>query len=215
MKKLCLAAAVLAVAAFSHAGDTILEGIQAGVLIGGAAPLGGDSFVEALLDPASTTPNSYKEDFKAGFAWGFYAAGPISGLVGWRGELARDSVPFKKTTRVLADEFDSFDANHHVFRFAWGIQIAPWESTAKGKPYGFVTMGLARESASVDTKKGNATTHFDLGATNNFGLSFGGGYNYKIRQNWGVGGDLHVNVGSFKDTTRWSWTPSAVGFYQF
>jgi len=215
MKKLFLGAAILALAVSSQAQDSAMKGMQVGFYLGGASPLGGDSFLEEFVAPGLSEVRTYKDDFKMGIAWGGYAAGPISGMIGWRVEAGRDSIPPKKGTRFLADQFDSFDANHHVFRFSGGLQLAPWQTEEKGMPYGFFTIGLARESASIDTTVGIVNTHYDLGASNSFGASFGGGYNYNIGPNYGIGGDLHINVGKFDDATRWSMTPSVVGFYRF
>ena len=46
-------------------------------------------------------------------------------------------------------------------------------------------------------------------------MSFGGGYSYLIGDTWGVGGDIHFNMGNFDDDTRWWWTPSVVAFFKF
>ena len=56
---------------------------------------------------------------------------------------------------------------------------------------------------------------YDFDGRNAFGMSFGGGYNYLIGTNWGMGVDLHVNAGFFDDSTRWWWTPSAQMFFNW
>jgi hypothetical protein len=216
MKNVILAAGILALAAASHA-QLSTQGIEVGFLVGGAAPLSGDSWLSTVdTDPIVTiNDGEFKDHFKAGFAWGLYATGPISGLFGWRADLSRDSMPIKQKSREISDQFDDFDGNYHITRFQGGLQVAPFESDSRGRPYAFLTIGIAHESGSVDANTGNVTYNLDLGSTTAFGMSFGGGYNYLIGDNWGLGGDLHINMGSFEDSTRWWWTPAGQVFYRF
>ena len=212
MNKLIIA---VTVGSLALAGSALAQTRQAGIMAGAGIPLSGDSWLDEAIGAVDTTAE-FKDHFKEGFSFGAFAAGQINGMFGWRGEIARDSMPVKKKSREISDKFDSFDGNYNMLRVQGGIQLSMWDADSAGKPYGFVTAGVVRQSASIDAKTFTGTTiKTEPEDTTKFGASFGGGYNYNIAPNWGLGADVHFNYGNFTDSSRWWWTPSAQVFFSF
>jgi hypothetical protein len=184
------------------------SGLQAGITLGPTWAMAGDS---PIFDPFEVSvANSFKDDFDTGWSFGAWAAGPLSEMFGWRAEFSRDSMP------ADADQVSgNVSGDYKLFRLQGGVQITPFKSDGGG-PYGFFTVGLAKEDATldIDTAGGN-DVDIDFDGRSAFGMSFGGGYNWLIGDNWGLGADLHINSGAFEDETRWWWTPSAQAFFKW
>jgi hypothetical protein len=197
IKTIFMLTALVAVAA---SGAFAQSGMQFGVNFGPTWAMGG-----RIEDVDLGVDRSFKDAFDTGYSFGAYAAGPISGYFGWRGEFGYDNLP------ADGDAFNGVEFDYKMWRFAGGIQLGEFGSEAKGMPYGFVTLGLVNQNATVSD--GDVDLDFDGGT--DFGLNFGGGYNYKIGTNWGIGGDIRVNAGFFDDDTRWWWTPSGQVFFSW
>ena len=214
MKKLTIimTVGILALTGASYA----QTGMQAGFMVGSSIPMSGDVIYTIAAEPPAIhiLEGEFTNYHKAGWTFGGYVAGPISGLFGWRAEMGYDRMPLKKKSREVSDEFESFDGNYKVLRLQGGIEIAPWGQ--KSMPYGFFTMGLARQDANFNGQTFSGVDfQYDLGSSSKFGMSFGGGYNYAIGPNWGFGGDIHINYGNFEDSSRWWWNPTVQVFANF
>jgi hypothetical protein len=178
---------------------------EVGVGIGPTWAMAGDSPLE---------DESFKQDFDTGYSLNLYAVGPIGETIGWRAELGRESMSADADRAAGA-----IDGDYSILRWQLGVQFTPFDDSGRGRPYFFWTMGLAREDASINADNidldgvpdGDVTIDFD--ARNSFGMSFGGGYNFLVGDNWGAGADLHLNAGFFVGSTRWWWTPSVQAFY--
>ena len=212
MKRVFFAITICALSLALAGNSSAQSNMQLGVMLGAGIPASGDwgfaDLHEELADKA------FSKYHKAGFGWGVYAGGPISGLFGWRAEFTRDSMPVKKKSREISDQFADFDANYHVMQIQGGIDIRPWHS--KSQPYFFFQIGVASEKRNID-----ATTFTGIDISTDperntvFGLSFGGGYNYKFTENMGIGGDIHLNMGNYDVARRWWWSPKVNVFYTF
>ena len=129
----------------------------------------------------------------------------ITGLFGWRAEFGYD-----RTSLAGAD------LNIDFARYAGGITVAPFDSAGRGMPYGFFTVG----GFTTQARGGDAP---ELGAETDVGISFGGGYNWRVGDSWGSGGNRRVNGvfggsgddGGDDDAPIWYLTPSAVVFFRF
>jgi hypothetical protein len=198
--------------------------MEGGFSVGPTWAMSGDSFILDYLTPNSN-PNPFKEDFNTGWSINGYVAGPFSDMFGWRAEGGYEKMP-ADADRVAG----KVNGDYKLFRLQGGIQIAPFRSEAKGRPYGFFTVGLVKQDASLSATVNNVDLQYDFNGKSDFGLSFGGGYNYLIGESWGLGGDLHINGAFFKDrlinpsgvgdteiddSTRWWWTPSVQVFFKF
>jgi hypothetical protein len=206
MKRLLIAGALLALPAAGFAQHNIEAGFDLGI----TWALAGDSFVHDPANPDLIAQHSFKDDFDTGWSWNLYGTGPVSGVFGWRAELGRDSMP------ADADRAGGrVNGDYHLFRYQVGVEFCNYESQDKGRPYAFITLGGVHEDASLSADVNGLKLDVDLDGRNAFGMGFGGGYDWLLGQNWGVGADLHINVGFFEDSSRWWWTPSAQAFYRW
>jgi hypothetical protein len=198
------AALMLSATPLAAGGNPVSE---VGGSIGASFAMSGDSPLEEM---------SFKQDFDTGLSFNLYAVGPIQEMVSWRVELGRESLSADADRAA-----GRIDGDYKLLRWQAGVQLAPTEDFGPGRPYAFFTMGLAHQDVSIQAKdvivdgEPQADVTVDLDGTANYGLSFGGGYNYAIGENWGLGGDLHINAGFFNDSARWWWTPSAQVFYRW
>lgn len=202
---------MLATAALCLAAATTFaqSNIQVGGNIGYTWPMSGDSPIGQ--DVLGYEPNGFGDDFNSGISFGAYATGPLSGMLGWRIDGGFDKLN-------ASDDDAIVDLDYKTFRYMAGLQIANYETESKGRPYGFVVAGGIHEDGEIETEdelEEEIDAQYDFDGRTAFGMSFGGGYNYNVGESWGLGLDLHFNVGFFEDSTRWFWTPSAQIFFSF
>ena len=151
------------------------------------------------------SPAGFDELFDPGFSFSVDVGRQIAGLLGWRAEFGYD-----RTSLAGAD------LNIDFARYGGGITVAPFDSAGRGMPYGFFTVG----GFTTDARGADAP---ELGAETDVGISFGGGYKWKVGDRWGIGGNLRFNgvfggsgdVGGDDDAPIWYLTPSAGVLFSF
>ena len=167
----------------------------------------GADFEVAVSAGASipVSPGGFDELFDPGLSFSVDVGRQIVGLLGWRAEFGYDSTSLAGA-----------DLNINFARYGGGITVAPFDSARRGMPYGFFTVG----GFTTDVRGADAP---ELGAETNVGISFGGGYKWKVGDRWGIGGNLRVNgifggsgdVGGDDDAPIWYLTPSAGVLFSF
>ena len=167
----------------------------------------GADFEVAVSAGASipVSPDGFDELFDPGSSFSVDVGRQIVGVLGWRAEFGYD-----RTSLAGAD------LNINFARYGGGITVAPFDSARRGMPYGFFTVG----GFTTDVRGADAP---ELGAETNVGISFGGGYKWKVGDRWGIGGNLRVNgifggsgdVGGDDDAPIWYLTPSAGVLFSF
>jgi hypothetical protein len=177
-----------------------------------APPLRGAGSVGAGFEVAvgagasmPVSPDGFDELFDPGVSFSVDVSRQIVGVLGWRAEFGYD-----RTSLAGAD------LNIDFARYGGGITVAPFDSTGRGMPYGFFTVGgFTTDARGVDAP--------DFAAETDVGISFGGGYKWKVSDRWGIGGNVRVNgvfggsgdVGGDDDAPIWYLTPSGVVFFSF
>ena len=167
----------------------------------------GADFEVAVSAGASipVSPGGFDELFDPGLSFSVDVGRQIVGLLGWRAEFGYDGTSLAGA-----------DLNINFARYGGGITIAPFDSARRGMPYGFFTVG----GFTTDVRGADAP---ELGAETDVGISFGGGYKWKVSDRWGIGGNLRVNgifggsgdVGGDDDAPIWYLTPSAGVLFSF
>ena len=134
-------------------------------------------------------------------------SGPITGVFGWRGEYSYDR--FQTGSELNCTSCRDQYINH----FAAGVQVTGKTQGGKVLPYGFFTAGGYNKRSYVS----------GVDNQTDFGLGFGGGVNYLVGQNWGIGGEVEANTFRLKDEERaagqdrWLWyaAPRGQVFFRF
>lgn len=188
MKTLSLTALALALCASTAvAQDT--GRYAAGVRVGATVPTGdfGDG-----ADPS--------------FAMGGWVEGPLMGSLNWVGEYSynRFAPSDAQSLICILAGVDCEDAT--INHFGGGVMFSGGSAESSLKPYGLFTVGAYNAGSFVG---GDSNTYF--------GIGFGGGINFYIGENWGLGGDLHIHGVRDGDFDVWNWymVPAGQVFFSF
>lgn len=165
------------------------QATKVGFAMGAAVPTGGI----ALHDPT--------------LAVSVWAAGSIHGPYGWRAEVGRQRLQMPDQSKFRCAAAGIYcDANVVISSVAGGLQLEP-HAERQFAPFGYVTGGLYRSSASaevLDTRDGSAQMS-DSWRDNAFGVAVGGGLRVRLGGPWTARAELRYSGFNWKPgTVNWA-----------
>ncbi len=183
MRRVKVAAAAVFVLVGSAASA---QDLRAGITTGAAVPVWGIGFQEPALSLS---------------AW---LTGPLRGAVGWRAEVGvvRFGLPERDRFRCAAAGFYC-DADVPIGFVAGGLHLEP-RPGGVWAPYGYLTAGLYRATASAEVLdlRGGSTQPSNAWSDNAFGVAAGVGVRAVLGGRWTIRPELRYSGFAWRPGTQ-------------